>query len=93
MNERELQDAVVEAARQLGWLVYHTHDSRHSEAGLPDLILVHPTRGRVIVVELKAEGKQPTDAQWTWLRAFANAGVPAFVVRPGGLDRLLAELR
>ena len=39
-TEDQWQSAVIEYARLMGWLVYHTHDSRHSEKGFPDLVLV-----------------------------------------------------
>ena len=65
--------AVVDAARLQGWLVYHTHDSRSSAAGFPDLVML---RGAyMIVAELKV-GKpgtvkgEPTLAQAEWLEAF-----------------------
>jgi hypothetical protein len=58
---------VIEMAGRLQWLVYHTHDSRHSAAGFPDLVLVKPPR--LIFAELKAEGKNPTPEQEVWLRA------------------------
>ena len=50
-GERELLAAVIDLARLRRWLCYHTHDSRHSAAGFPDLLLV---RGRrLMAAELK----------------------------------------
>ena len=40
MLEREWQAQVVSAAQALGWTTYHTHDSRRSDKGWPDLVLV-----------------------------------------------------
>ena len=47
-SEAALQNKVVEVATMLGFLVYHTHDSRRSQAGELDLHLVSrtvPSRG------------------------------------------------
>ena len=40
MNEAELQRNVLSLAAMTGWLAYHTYDSRRSQAGFPDLVLV-----------------------------------------------------
>ena len=82
MREKQLQDAIVAAAQRLGWLVYHTHDSRRSQPGFPDLVLVHPGRGRILYRELKTmTGKVTTDQQ-KWLDALAAAGADVGVWRP-----------
>lgn len=79
MTERQLQDAVIETARLLGWLVYHTHDSRHSAKGFPDLCMV---RGqRLLFVELKRDGKHPTTEQRQWLDRLCRPA-EVFVWRP-----------
>lgn len=80
MSEADLQAAIVECAKYLGYLVYHTYDSRRSEPGYPDL---HCLRGRrSIFVELKAEGKYPTVAQAAWLDALQDAGHETHIWRP-----------
>jgi hypothetical protein len=79
-SEKAFMADVVTLARQLGWLVYHTHDSRRSEPGYPDLTMVRA--GRVVVAELKREAGKVTEAQAKWLDAFRAARVPAFVWRP-----------
>ncbi len=48
---------------------YHTHDSRKSQRGFPDVTLVHPTRGVVLFAELKKAGRYPTMEQRLWLAA------------------------
>ena len=51
MTEREFMEAVRHLARMTGWRCYHTHDSRRSEPGFPDLVLVRG--GKALFVELK----------------------------------------
>lgn len=68
MTERELQQALLDAARLSGWTRrYHTHDSRRSEAGFPDLVLVHPRRLKLAFIEVKAAKGRVSDAQRGWL--------------------------
>ena len=80
MSERELQEQVVCVARHLGWLVYHTFDSRRSEPGFPDLVLV---RGqKVLFRELKTGRGRVSEAQRLWLERLAVAGADVGVWRP-----------
>src|SRR5687767_3407358 len=81
MSERELQAQVIELARMVGWLVYHTHDSRRSEPGFPDLVMVHERSGALLFAELKTTTGRVTMEQDRWLRALAVRGY-AFVWRP-----------
>ncbi len=81
MPEGKLQAAIIGAAQRLGWLVYHTHDSRRSQAGFPDLVLVHPSHG-VLFRELKTETGRLTAAQKTWIDTLTVAGANAAVWRP-----------
>ncbi len=81
VTEKEWQRTVVEAASVLGWTCYHTHDSRRSSAGFPDLTLVHPTHG-VVWMELKsARGRLTVDQEW-WIVLLQGAGARAGVFRP-----------
>ena len=71
MSERVLQAHVIRMAHALGWLCYHTHDSRRSAEGFPDLTLA---RGkRVLFAELKAERGRTTEAQDRWLMELPDA--------------------
>jgi hypothetical protein len=74
MREADLQQGVVELAQALGFLVYHTHDSRRSAEGFPDLVLVNAHRRRTLFVELKAMRGHVSDAQRRWLQGLAEAG-------------------
>lgn len=78
VSETELQSWVVDAATKLGWLAYHTHDSRRSVEGFPDLVLV---RGRIIYRELKIHTRPSavTVPQRRWLHQLRHAGADADV--------------
>lgn len=80
MGEDELQALVIGMARLRGWRVYHTHDSRRSPAGWPDLILARPPR--LLAVELKSERGRVTVKQREWLEGLAACGVSVAVWRP-----------
>lgn len=79
MTERQLQEHVVALAKQLGWMVYHTYDSRRSQPGFPDLVLV---RGVVLYRELKAVNGVLSPEQKAWLQCLRVAGADAGVWRP-----------
>lgn len=86
MSEAQLQAAVLELNQKLPkarrWKCYHVFDSRRSEAGWPDLAMV---RGeRLLFVELKRDGKDPTAAQFDWLCALDDVRETTVRVwRPG----------
>ena len=73
MTEKQLQQAITDAAQLLGWLVYHTHDSRHSAKGFPDLVMVRG--GRLLFVELKAEKGKLSPEQRAWFQALVSVSV------------------
>lgn len=92
MSERTFQDDhVLPLARQFGWLAYHTHDSRRSVAGFPDIIAL---RGeRMVVAELKSEKGRLTKDQLKWLTMFQSIpGAEVFVWRPSNSDRIVQIL-
>ncbi len=67
--EKSLQEALEQAFHLYGWLYYHAHDSRKDRPGFPDIIAVHPVTGRMIMWELKVEGKKVKGAQGDWQAA------------------------
>ena len=94
MTEAELQTNVRHAAKVGGWLAYHTNDSRRSDKGFPDLVLVHPLLGRLLFVELKSEKGKLRPEQQHWVRALDFANQDVYVWRPehwlnGSVQRVL----
>jgi len=86
MLERDLQAKVLRIARDLGYeLTYHTHDSRRSNPGFPDLVLLSLRRGRVLYRELKTERGRVSPDQQRWLVALREVGCDAGVWRPTDL--------
>jgi hypothetical protein len=92
VSERQLQDAVLSLCTWLRLLAYHTHDSRRSQPGYPDLTVVG--RKGVLFRELKSATGRPTRAQKEWLESLAAAGQDAAVWRPEDLasGRVKTEL-
>lgn len=62
--------AVRQLARALHWRTYHTRDSRRSDEGFLDLVMVRLPR--LIFAELKVGKGRPTAAQQGWLDALAG---------------------
>jgi len=84
-SEADVQRVVVEAAELCGWLVAHHPDSRKAiSAGLPDLILAHPS-GRVAMWEIKSAKGRLRPAQRRWAEALIAGPVDYRVVRPATL--------
>ena len=94
---RETEDGfqawITQLAHLCGWDVYHTHDSRHSAAGFPDLVLVRPPR--VLFAEVKAETGKVSPAQRRWLNWLTDCpGVETYLWWPADrahIERVLAR--
>ena len=82
---------VRDLARLGGWLAYHTHDSRRSDPGFPDLVLVRPPD--LVVAELKTEHGRMTGAQAHWIEALTACGIEVHVWRPSDVEAVAARLR
>ena len=80
-EEEVLQDSIIELAKLLGYLHYHTHDSRRSAKGFPDLVLVHERTGTLIFIEVKSETGTLSKNQFIWGVAL-NKVVQYHVLRP-----------
>lgn len=106
--ESQFQDQVIHLAKIYGWGwpnpddpkkyegIYHNPDSRKDNAGLPDLIMFHPTTFRILIIELKREGEDLNEAQervWEVLAVIAARLGPAsrfiefHIWRPSDLER------
>lgn len=91
VTERDLLDAIRDACRWSAVLVYHVFDSRRSEPGFPDCVLVGPAG--VLFRELKSETGRLTPDQVRWLDRLTEANADTDVWRPCDWPtRVLAEL-
>jgi hypothetical protein len=83
-DEKAFMADVIRYAKQQGWRCYHTHNSRKSEPGFFDLVMV---RGcRLVFAELKANSEW-TPAQREWYGAMCavaamNVNIDVFVWYP-----------
>jgi hypothetical protein len=84
MTEAALLAHVLRQLKALGWAAYHTHDSRRSEAGYPDIAAVRGSR--LLYAELKSRTGVLTVEQRLWLDALWSAGAEVYVFRPDDLD-------
>ena len=91
INEKLFQSRVVDASKVFGWLCYHTYDSRRSEPGFPDLVLVRDNK--VLFRELKTDKGRLTSAQKLWGDNLTEAGADYAVWRPKDMDEIAIELR
>ena len=81
VSEKDFQQKIIDLARLNHWMVYHTADSRRSEPGFPDLVMIRGVQ--LIVLELKTEDGTVTDAQHIWIDGFDKVKrVEAAVARP-----------
>lgn len=82
MREDALQALVMAAAKRHGWRSYHTHDSRRSDPGFPDLVLVHASRRLLLFRELKTQTGRIRPDQVTFLADLAATGADVAIWRP-----------
>lgn len=91
LPEAALMSQVRALAKRLGYLVYHTRDSRGSDEGFPDLVLVNATR--VIFAELKTRTGKLTEQQALWLEMLQHTDhVEVYCWRPGDWTAIAACL-
>ena len=91
LSEKAFQARVVALAKLNHWLLYHTHDSRHSVAGFPDLVMVR--LGRVVFAELKSQCGEPTEEQERWLQTLRMTGkCEAYLWRPSDYPEIQETL-
>lgn len=82
LAEVELLATVRDVCRALRLSCYHTHNSRRSEPGFPDLVIAGP--GGILFRELKTATGHITPEQDRWLALLAVSG-DAGVWRPADL--------
>lgn len=101
LTEAQFQTWVIAVAKWNGWLVHHTRAAVNTrgtwstpiqgDAGFPDLVLAHPTRG-VLFVELKRQTGRLSTSQTEWIERL-HAGAEAYVWRPADSQYITARLR
>ena len=92
-TEKDFQASVVKVARQTRWLVYHTYDSRRSEPGFPDLVLVRGNRLLFRELKVDARPSRVTADQRKWLDAPKAAGQDAGLWSPEDWNEILETLK
>lgn len=95
LTEAAFQQQVLGLASFYNWRAYHTHDSRRSQAGFPDLVLLRAPE--LIFAELKTDtGRlRPEQADWLeQLQLLADACEPVevYLWRPADFDEIHARL-
>ena len=89
-TEKQFQAMVIRLARLCGWEVYHTHDSRRSAHGWPDLVLCRPPV--ILFAELKTDVGTTKPSQERWLEMLRACGLDARLWRPADWDEIEAVL-
>jgi len=93
MREDELFELIRGEMNARGLLFYHTYNSRRSNPGFPDLVVVGP-RG-ILYRELKRQKKNPEPAQVVWIERLRLVGQDVDTWRPSDWfsERIHRELQ
>lgn len=83
-TETDFLAQVRRILKEAGYLVYHTHDSRGSEPGFPDLVATNGSR--LLFIELKTRTGKLTIDQTRWLALLRHTGTEVYVLRPHDLE-------
>lgn len=90
-SEADFQAQVIAWAKAHGWTVYHTHDSRRSQPGFPDLVMFKGEQ--LIFAELKTMKGKLSAAQSEWLMGLQGTRTTdCYVWRPIDWDEIEAVL-
>lgn len=93
---------VLDVAKVWGWKSAHFRPAMTSRGwrtavsgdgkGFPDLMLIHPGFGDIIVAELKSGKGKLTMEQKEWIEAFRACGIQAYVWRFEDWDEIVKIL-
>lgn len=102
-SEHQIQSAILEWLPYLGVYAWRNNSGmiavgegryrrmiKLGKAGLPDIIGVHKTTGRMIAIEVKRPGKKPTELQENTIRELREYNAIAFVAT--SIDDVKKEL-
>lgn len=87
LSESEFQQQVTDLADVLHLKWYHTHDSRRSPSGFPDLVVAGA--GGLAFIELKSAKGKVSKEQREWIDALALVHDHVYVCYPSDLDALV----
>ena len=94
-SEADFQSQLRSVALARGWLYYHTYNSRRSDPGFPDAVLVRDDR--LIFAELKSikhRRQKPTARQQIWLDALRLIpGIEVYLWYTDDIDQIEEVLR
>lgn len=91
ISEAQWQSRVVDYATLRGWKSWHNADSRRTQAGVLDLMLIRPPR--LVFMELKAEHGRVRPEQARMVDLLRDCRVEAYIFRPSDWDQVMAVLR
>ena len=92
MTHKELQSSIIEIATKFGWQHYHTFNSRKSDTGFPDLVLIHADRGRIVYAEIKSDTGKTSHEQDEWLEMLARCDQEVYIWYPRHLEEIVMIL-
>lgn len=96
VTEKEWAGTFHETAVLFGWRDYHTYNSRRSEPGFPDHVLVRAER--MVIAELKTEEGELSPAQEWWINALqkvaaaSNGALEVYLFRPSQFETEVLEV-
>lgn len=93
-TEDEMLEGITQALTLAGWRWTHARRSDQAammgDAGVPDIVAVHPIWGLILAWELKGPGGRPTGDQVAWIAALApHPSVDARIIYPADYDSAL----
>lgn len=91
LTEKAWQAQVVELSTYYGWRHFHVYDSRRSDPGWPDLVLVRPPEA--LFVELKTDRGRLTASQRDWQALLEACGFTVAVWRPRDFEDVHTALK
>jgi hypothetical protein len=93
ISEEAFQALIVDLAERFRWLVIHNADSRRTEAGVPDLLLLGGPSGRgCLWWELKKQGGRVRPEQAAMGERLLRCGQRWAILRPSDWDEIVTTL-
>lgn len=93
-TEAQLLAFVKQAARAFGFRCFHNLYAVGSDRGFPDLVMLNPRTGRLVIAELKGPRGRLHPEQLAWLDDWHTVkGAEVYVWKSGQEDEIVAVLR